>query len=330
MIKNQWYAVMEGDRIRPGQVVSAVRLGKRLAFFRTQDGKAHAVEDKCAHRGARLSQGKVMGDHIACPFHGLVYSPEGNCTFIPANGLANQEDIKRFHVAPYPVEEKGGMIFLWYGDGPAQGHPDLFSELEGLTYDEIRVHWPVHYSRVIENQIDVNHLPFVHRTTIGRGGKTLAHGPRVEWVDDKTVLTSANNEVDEGQRQKSSEEAVIKKTNLKFKFPNMWLNTIIPGKMYVFAYFIPATEKDTILALRYYNKVTPLVPLNKVIARLGSQMNRVVQNQDRRVVQYQRPYKTMLKGTGDTLLQADGPIIAYRKKRHELMEEAGQVRDTDA
>lgn len=33
MIKNQWYAVMESDRIRPGQVVSAVRLGKRLAFF---------------------------------------------------------------------------------------------------------------------------------------------------------------------------------------------------------------------------------------------------------------------------------------------------------
>lgn len=80
------------------------------------------------------------------------------------------------------------------------GELDAFDVVRNssFAYDHINDTWGVHYSRVIENQLDVSHLAFVHRTTIGRGDKRVCNGPKVVWLDDNTLQTSANNEVDSG------------------------------------------------------------------------------------------------------------------------------------
>jgi len=79
-------------------------------------------------------------------------------------------------------------------------------------------HWNAHYSRCIENQLDVVHLPFVHYNTIGRGNKTLVNGPKVIF-EDYTITTSANNEKDVGQKPKPAEECVIRDTFLSLNSP---------------------------------------------------------------------------------------------------------------
>jgi phenylpropionate dioxygenase-like ring-hydroxylating dioxygenase large terminal subunit len=56
----------------------------------------------------------------------------------------------------------------------------------------------VNYTRAIENQLDVSNLPFVHRTTIGRGNRTLVNGPIVELEGD-VLNVWVSNEVDMGQ-----------------------------------------------------------------------------------------------------------------------------------
>ena len=54
-------------------------------MWRDSDGVAHVWEDRCPHRGMRLSLGFVRGDQIACLYHGWRYDAAGQCRYIPAH-----------------------------------------------------------------------------------------------------------------------------------------------------------------------------------------------------------------------------------------------------
>ena len=116
MIPNQWYAILPSKAVQASCLVGVKRLNLDLALFRTDKGEIGCVVDQCAHRGAALSKGIVQGDCVQCPFHGLTFSQKGQCTFIPANGKASVADLSRYHVTHYPVRERNGIIYLWYGD----------------------------------------------------------------------------------------------------------------------------------------------------------------------------------------------------------------------
>lgn len=289
-----------------------------MVFFRDDAGVLSCVTDKCAHRGASLAKGCMKDGNLQCPFHGIEYDMNGKCVHIPSEGRASVKDYSRFDLKHWAVREVGGIVFLWYGDSEPAGEPDVFDIVtdSSYTYDHTEDSWGVDYSRVIENQLDVSHLPFVHRTTIGRGGKTLVNGPKTVWLDDNTMQTSANNEVDTGQTPLSGKDSIIKTTNLNFKFPNMWLNHI-SDKIQILAFFIPVDDDNSIIALRFYTKLTGKKSIDKCIAWFGSRANKVVERQDKRIVITQLPKKTGLK-MGENLVPADKPIIEYRSKRDKL------------
>lgn len=318
MINNQWYAVLSSHRVRRGRVIGARRFGENMVFFRDDAGVLGCVTDKCAHRGASLAKGCLKDGNLQCPFHGIEYDMNGKCVHIPSEGRASVKDYSRFDLKHWAVREVGGIVFLWYGDSEPAGEPDVFDIVtdSSYTYDHTEDSWSVDYSRVIENQLDVSHLPFVHRTTIGRGGKTLVNGPKTVWLDDNTLQTSANNEVDTGQTPLSGKDSIIKTTNLNFKFPNMWLNHV-SDKIQILAFFIPVDDDNSIIALRFYTKLTGKKSIDKCIAWFGSRANKVVERQDKRIVITQLPKKTGLK-MGENLVPADKPIIEYRSKRDKL------------
>src|SRR5947207_12187095 len=43
--------------------------GKKIALFNL-DGKFHAIDNTCTHRGGPLSEGELEGDEVTCPWHG--------------------------------------------------------------------------------------------------------------------------------------------------------------------------------------------------------------------------------------------------------------------
>ena len=318
MIPNQWYAVLASQEVTCGRLVAARRFGENVVFFRDEKGHLGCVTDLCAHRGASLANGCVKDGHVQCPFHGIEYAIDGSCVHVPSEGKTSTLDFSRFHLKHYPVKEIGGIVFLWYGDKPPIGEPDVFDTMTdpSFVYDQMDDVWSVQYSRVIENQLDVSHLPFVHYNTIGRGNRTLVNGPKVVWLDENTLQTSANNEVDEGQHPKASEESVIKSTHLSFKFPNIWLNHVT-DKIQILAYFVPVDEEHTIISLRFYNKITGIRTIDKLIAKMGSRANKMIERQDKRIVETQLPKKTGLS-IGENLVAADLPIMEYRRRRQEL------------
>ena len=171
MIRNQWYAVLESNEVRPGRPVGVTRLGEKLVFWRTSAGQIVCMRDLCPHIGARLSQGKVTGDALACPFHGFEYDASGQCTHLPAYG-ANGDIPRSLKVGVYPTAEVAGYIWIWWGEAETPPAPPVFFDSIGpdFSHSRFQQHWPVHYSRMAENQLDVAHLAFVHHNTIGRGG----------------------------------------------------------------------------------------------------------------------------------------------------------------
>ncbi len=86
MIPNQWYAVLDSNEVPKGKTIGVTRMGEKLVFWRDAQGKVSCLRDACPHRGVALSTGKVLGDHVQCPFHGFEFDTSGRCVLIPANG----------------------------------------------------------------------------------------------------------------------------------------------------------------------------------------------------------------------------------------------------
>ena len=318
MIMNQWYAILPSKDVKQDRIVGIKRLNLELALFRDGKGNIGCVADQCTHRGAALSKGQMKGGCLQCPFHGLVFDTTGKCTFIPANGKASTEDLTRYNVKQYPVKEANGIIYIWYGEPEKQAArlPYFDQDVDSsYVFSEIEDHWNSHYSRCIENQLDVVHVPIVHYNTIGRGNKTLVNGPKVVF-EDGVLITSANNERDIGQKPKPASECEIRDTHLCFLYPNVWMNHI-SDKVKVIIYFAPVDEENTILYIRFYCKITRIRLIDRFIAFLGKYANRVIERQDKRVVITQKPKASSYR-SGEKLLAGDGPIIRYRKIREEL------------
>ncbi len=326
MIYNQWYAVLPSKAIKKGKLISVKRLNMDLVVFRTGSGNLCCVVDQCTHRGAALSKGKLIGDCIQCPFHGLEFAADGKCRFIPANGLSSKEDLSRYNVKSFSVREQYGIVYIWYGDKESIANelPFFYDNIDdSFAYSEIEDHWNSHYSRSIENQLDVVHLPFVHHNTIGRGNRTLVNGPKVA-VKGNTITTSANNDVDLGQTPKKHEECTINSTYVSFMFPNIWINNI-SEEIKVFIYFAPVDDENTVLYIRFYCKLSKLKLINQVIAFFGKFGNRKIERQDKRVVITQKPKPSALRSK-EKLIPGDRPIIEYRRMR-DILQKSGNNDD---
>jgi nitrite reductase (NADH) small subunit len=65
-----------------------VRIGEtEIALFKLSNGDIRAIENKCPHKGGKLSEGIVCDHHVFCPLHdwrvnlydGLVQQPDAGC-----------------------------------------------------------------------------------------------------------------------------------------------------------------------------------------------------------------------------------------------------------
>ena len=116
-IMNTWYVAAWSTEVSPTPERRVI-CERPVVLFRTQDGSAVALADRCAHRAYPLSAGVVVGDTIRCGYHGFEFGADGACLRIPAqDGYP-----PRTRVSSYAVVERDGWIWVWLGD---QSHADL-------------------------------------------------------------------------------------------------------------------------------------------------------------------------------------------------------------
>jgi phenylpropionate dioxygenase-like ring-hydroxylating dioxygenase large terminal subunit len=320
MIYNQWYVILESKELKKHKPLRIKRFNENLALWRDENSNVCCIDDKCCHRGVSLSCGKIISGRLECPFHGFIYEGSGKVQIIPANGK-NRPVPETMKVASYRTYEAYGFIWMFWGDNEkTDQEPFFFKELEKFSYSTFKDYWNVHYSRAIENQLDVVHLPFVHRTTIGRGNKTLVNGP-VVIRENELITFYVYNIEDDGKTIPLKPEEIEdykKLFHLQFHYPNIWQN-FISDKLRIFAAFVPVDEENTIIYVRYYQNMIKIPILKEVFNFLGKISNIVILRQDKRIVITQFPGKSVLK-MDEHLIMGDRPIIEYRKHRQELID----------
>jgi phenylpropionate dioxygenase-like ring-hydroxylating dioxygenase large terminal subunit len=320
MIYNQWYVVLESKELKRNHPVQVKRLNEKMVMWRDENEKACCIADKCCHRGASLSCGKIKDGRLECPFHGFIFDETGKVTLIPANGK-NRIVPETMNVKSYKTCEEYGFIFVWWGDDDKRtAAPFFFSELRDFSYSSFKDHWHTHYSRAIENQLDVVHLPFIHRTTIGRGNKTLVNGPVVTLENDLLTFY-VNNVEDDGKTIPLKPNEITDYQNLfhlQFHYPNIWQN-FITDKIRAFAAFVPVDEENTIIYIRYYQRMIRIPLLKELFNYIGKISSIIILRQDKRIVVTQIPAKSEFS-MDERLIMGDKPIVEYRRHRHHLME----------
>ena len=320
MIFNQWYAILDSKELKKKKPLRIKRLNENLAIWRDEQNNVCCIQDLCCHRGASLSCGRILEGKLECPFHGFIYDASGKVTLIPANGK-HRPVPETMKVKSFRTFESYGFIWIWWGDeNVVTKEPFFFNELADFSYSTFKDYWNVHYSRAIENQLDVIHLPFVHKTTIGRGNKTLVNGPVV--IREKELITFyVYNIEDDGKTIPLKPDEIPDYENLfhlQFHYPNIWQN-FISDKIRAFAAFVPVDEQNTIMYVRYYQRIIRIPILKDLFNFLGKIANIIILRQDKRIVITQLPKKSEVK-MDERLIMGDKPIIEYRKHRQELID----------
>jgi len=330
MIRNQWYVVLESREVKAGKALGVTRMGEKMVFWRTQAGRTHCMSDICPHIGAPLCLGKINGDMIVCPFHGFEYDATGQCKLIPSLGQ-NGAPPKAMRVKTYPVHEAHGWIWIFWGESQADLQPPKWFDIDDrFCTSGFSEHWPVHYSRMVENQLDVMHLAFVHTDTIGRGKRVVVEGPQARWVDENVLHLWVYNRLDNGTPPRKAEELPEPKRPpfLVLNFPNLWENRISED-MRILAAFVPVDDQNSVIYIRNYQRFVRVPVLRDLIGLVLNISSAHILHQDRRVVLKQLPIRTELKKMGEKLVQGDAGILAFRKRRHEEKVKSGQIDHKD-
>ena len=198
-LRHCWQPVARVEDLKDGPQ-RAVLLDEPLAVFLTESGEVAVVADRCAHRGALLSMGKICGESVQCPYHGWEWAGDGSCTRIPS--LADQRQIPPLARIPsYPVRVHWGLVWTTLEE-PLTDVPDV------PWFDPDKWTWghgtpfelPVAFGLMIENFRDVAHFAFVHEATLGpqpavvepltpeRNGLEVRLRRNMEWGDEASSV----------------------------------------------------------------------------------------------------------------------------------------------
>jgi phenylpropionate dioxygenase-like ring-hydroxylating dioxygenase large terminal subunit len=162
-----------------------------LVLFRTDSGKIGALEDRCAHRNAPLSQGRVCRESLQCPYHGWKYDRQGAVVEVPAlRDLGGAENLRVPHYRA--VESQG---FIWVAPAEqADLPPPQFPHLgeRGWTSFVMQTRFHGSVEACLENFLDCPHATFVHRywfraptaRPVRTVVRTLADGAVAEFFDE--------------------------------------------------------------------------------------------------------------------------------------------------
>jgi phenylpropionate dioxygenase-like ring-hydroxylating dioxygenase large terminal subunit len=163
-LRDLWYPICPSGFVDRNPV-SLRRLGKKLVLWRDADGRAHALEDHCPHRGAPLSKGIVLGDRIACGYHGVQIRADGVVTSVPGSPGCKLEGMRA--VQSFHLTEANGVIWLYNAEGPVDEPPPLRLPDE-LISDEYAsflcyTEWKGDYRYVLDNVMDPMHGTYLHK-----------------------------------------------------------------------------------------------------------------------------------------------------------------------
>lgn len=156
-----WYIAAQSSEVRK-RPVARLLMAERIVLFRDAAGRAHALEDRCAHRNMALSHGTVVDGHIECPYHGWRYEGGGTCVHVPSLGASAR--LPRLCVRAFATRESDGYVWVQPGADAPANEPYRFPHCgeKGWTTFRMKTRFAGTVENCLENFLDCPHTVYVH------------------------------------------------------------------------------------------------------------------------------------------------------------------------
>lgn len=193
-LRNCWYQVGWSSEVRAGEPLTRTILEEPILLYRTNAGDTIALQDRCPHRFAPLSAGRIEKDVAVCGYHGLAFGADGACVRNPHGPIT-----AKMRVKTYPVVERHTAVWIWMGepdDADESTVPDLSFIDETRDTARITGYMPTrcNYRLLTDNIMDLSHADYLHPTTLGGMMTSADAGCRVdgdrvvaEWIANDCV-----------------------------------------------------------------------------------------------------------------------------------------------
>lgn len=184
---DQWY-VAGMSRELGDQPLARTFLNQPVVLFRTANGQAAALEDRCCHKALPLSCGSVEERGLRCGYHGLLFDGSGACIEIPG-----QERIPaKARVKSYVVREQDQILWIWMprveAGQPAEEPPRYpHHDDPKYQYGWGKYHYQAPWQLIHDNLMDLSHLGYVHLHTIGGNARLHMAAPTRVSSDERSA-----------------------------------------------------------------------------------------------------------------------------------------------
>ena len=164
-LHEHWYVAARSRDVRPGTPRASTVLEEPLVLFRDDHGRLSALLDRCLHRNAPLSEGRVEAGCVVCPYHGWKFDASGACVSVPSEGPESAARATR-RVERFPVIEQDGLVWVYMGspDRATERAPFRMPHAgdEGWRSYMMVTRFDGDVTDLVENFMDVPHTAFVH------------------------------------------------------------------------------------------------------------------------------------------------------------------------
>lgn len=303
-----WHPVAFSEEVGPERPFAATMLDVPLVLYRSPGGVV-AAPDRCRHRGARLSLGGMQEGHLRCPYHGARYGAGGLCSGLPGSG--DDGSCERLDLRAFDVRERHGLVWVCLNSEPRFGLPEWIELSQpGMHRAQLSDVWEAAASRHVENFTDLAHLAFVHAASFADSGRPAVPDYEVERLPDGLSRSLRYQEIDfdDTTGRRLGSVATVYRYRLTYPFATRL-----------------SIEYPTRPTRHFMDVPSPIGPRRSRIflisasddptfdAAIYNDFQRMVNAEDKAVVQSQRPEELPLDLRAETHLGADRFSVEYRR-----------------
>ncbi|MBR57685.1 MAG: (2Fe-2S)-binding protein [Myxococcales bacterium] len=172
-VRDAWYVASIGTELK-SKILSTRLFGQPIVLFRGADNRPVALLDRCPHRNAPLSEGKLVEGQLQCGYHGWRFDSQGACVHVP--GLCSEDYRRNQNATRFATYEQDGFIWIYGNPSVADpAPPESIACCDAKNYMTRRATYDVEATlhAVAENILDVPHTAYLHGGLFRKqGGET--------------------------------------------------------------------------------------------------------------------------------------------------------------
>lgn len=314
-LRECWHPVAHAGALSSAPI-RVTLLGEPVVLWRDSHGEPHALTDVCIHRGTALSLGRVVEDQLMCPYHGWRYGADGKCRAIPQ--LVDPSRVPgKARVAAYRCQSRYGLLWValeeprWpLPEVPELETPDRWQVVACGPYS-----WTADASRQVENFTDFGHFPWVHPGLLGDPSRPVvpSHTVSVEGhvLHYEIVRPEAPNSEEFPVFANEQTAAPERRSRYELHLPYTIVLRLGWGGERGMVYFFASQPVDDEACTGYLAIARNYDRDQRV--ELLQEFEDTIFEQDRRMVESQRPWKVPFDLAAEMHLKFDAVAVAYRR-----------------